>query len=85
MNNNQEKTMKKLPQLIKDYRIFSISAFIFAANLLHEFVNWVMDKSTPNELGDGVVVTGIITALVALVKFIFEFAVRDSDKKENKE
>lgn len=74
-----------LSDTLKEYRVFSISAFIFVACLLYEFIHWIMDKSTPNDLGDGAVVTAVVGSLVGLAKFIFEFATKDTKRKAGQE
>lgn len=68
--------IKEVNDCIKELRLFSISAFIFAAYLLLRVVEWVTDKSDPAAMGDGLLVTGLVTALVGLCKFIFEFAIK---------
>lgn len=68
--------IKKIADSIKDLRLFSIGAFVFTAYLLYLMIEWVTTKSSPTELGDGIAITGVISALVGLCKFIFEFAVK---------
>ncbi len=71
--------IKKINDTVKELRLFSIGAFIFAAVLLYQVVEWVTTRSEPAAIGDGIAVTGVIGALVGLCKFIFEFAIRKSD------
>jgi len=65
----------KVIKIIKELRLFSIGAFIFAAYLLNTVIVWVTTQSDPSSIGDGIAVTGVIGALVGLCKFIFEFAI----------
>ena len=71
--------VKRVGDAVRELRLFSICAFIFAGFLLHDVIHWITTRSEPSAIGDGIAVTGVITALVGLCKFIFEFAIRKSD------
>lgn len=73
--------IKQISETVKELRLFSIGAFIFAAVLLYDVVEWVTTQPEPAAIGDGIAITGVIASLVGLCKFIFEFAIRKSDPK----
>lgn len=75
-------TFKQFSDGIKELRLFSIGAFVFAAYLLYLTVIWITTKSMPNDIGDGIVVSGLVASLVGLCKFIFEFAIKKSKSNE---
>ena len=77
--------VKQISEIVRELRLFSLGAFVFAAVLLYEVVTWVTTRSEPAAIGDGIAVTGVIGALVGLCKFIFEFAIRKSDPVNTKE
>lgn len=72
----------KVAYAIRKLRIVSISALIFNSYLLYNFIEWVM-RSDPTLIGEAAAVTGVASALVALFKFIFEFATSyETDEKQ---
>ena len=75
--------INKIANGIKELRLFSIGAFVFAAYLLNEMIMWITTKSNPTELGDGIAITTVVAALVGLCKFIFEFAIKKSNPGED--
>lgn len=74
--------IKKINDCIKELRLFSIIAFIFASYLLGTVIDWMTTKAEPSGLGDGVALTGVIGALVGLCKFTFDFAVKKPKDEE---
>jgi hypothetical protein len=58
---------------IRKLRIVSITALVFNSYLLYNFLEWVM-VSDPTLIGEAAAVTGVIGSLVALFRFIFQFA-----------
>ena len=75
--------MKDLSQKIKDYRVFSITVTLVVVYLLCTTLEWIFTLSegnlTTQQLG---LATAVLTALCALVKFCFSFAMEKPDKIE---
>ena len=65
-------------QKIKDYRVFSIAAFITVSVLMFEFTYLIMDviKNNPEALtmGAGTAISGIYVSISATYKWVLEFA-----------
>jgi hypothetical protein len=70
------KWVNNLAYSIRRLKLISILSLIFTFSMTYEFLSWVM-TSDPTELGEALAVTGIMTTLVALVKFIFEFYMKE--------
>ena len=70
-------------QKIKDYRVFSIAMTLYITILLTEALQWIyaMDYSTMT-LDTAALPTAVLTALVALVKFSYTFAMGDTTKTD---
>lgn len=64
---------------IKEYRAFSICAFILVAYWLNSMVEHLLTSPDMSNAYAGAF-TGLSAALVAALKFIFEFAVDKKDK-----
>ena len=75
-----------IAQRIKDYRIFSILMTIFTCYCLVEALDWIYDLSKDNPtVQQTALATAVLSALVALVKFSYTFAMGDSKKLPPKE
>lgn len=75
-----------LHQKLKDYRVFSICMAIFTSCLLYDVVQWAMNIYTEDiTINAAAYVTGIITALVALVKMTYTFAANRSESNPLKD
>lgn len=71
--------IEKISIAMRKLRVVSISALTFTLYMTWEFIQWIM-TSDPASLGEAAAVTGVSGSLVALVKFIFEFAATNESR-----
>lgn len=63
----------KIAYSIRKLRVVSIATLTFSLYMTWEFIQWIM-MSDPASLGEAAAVTGVVSALVALIRFVFQFA-----------
>lgn len=77
-------TVSEFARNIKELRLVSISALTFISYILYDFMQWVQ-TSEPESLGEGIAITGIMSALALTYRFIFQFATSGRASESDKD